>query len=90
VLKGWLSFLRQCILDAQELGELNSEIDVTQLVFEIEAVLLAANFLFLMANDSLSLRQGRLGVENVLTRCAARVKSQNTKSLKKSASRGWV
>jgi hypothetical protein len=71
--------LRQCILDAQALGELNAQIDVTQLVFEVEAMLLAANFLFLMGKDPLPLSQARMGVDNVLSRCGARQKSQKMK-----------
>ena len=70
VLEQWLSLLRQCIIDAQELGEINPHTEVAQAVFEIEAMLLAANFLFVMMNDPIYLTQARSGVENVLERLA--------------------
>jgi AcrR family transcriptional regulator len=71
VLDRWFSLLRQCILEAQELGEIDPKADVAQGVFELEAMLLAANSLFVMTSDPLNLTQGRRGVENVLARLAA-------------------
>ena len=70
VLGKWLSLLKQCIIDAQELGEIDPKAEVDQAVFEIEAMLLAANFLFVMMNDPMYLVQARSGVENVLKRLA--------------------
>jgi AcrR family transcriptional regulator len=70
IVDSWLSLLRQCIFEAQELGEIDSNADVDQAVFEIEAMLLAANFLFVMGNDPSHLAQARRGVENVLARLA--------------------
>ena len=66
----WLSLLRKCFLDAQAIGEIDSGADVAQAVFETEAMLLAANFLFVMTNDPTPLAQARSGVENVLARLA--------------------
>jgi len=70
VLDNWLSLLRQCIVDAQDLKEIQPNADVAQAVFEIEAMLLAANFLFVMRNNPIHLTQARRGVENVLERLA--------------------
>ncbi|PSB24134.1 TetR/AcrR family transcriptional regulator [Stenomitos frigidus] len=70
VLEQWLAFLRQCLLDAQALGEIDPNTEVDQAVFEIEAMLLAANFLFVMTNNPIHLAQARKGVENVLARLA--------------------
>ena len=64
----WLSLLRKCFLDAQAIGEIDSGADVAQAVFETEAMLLAANFLFVMTNDPTPLAQAHRGVENVLAR----------------------
>ena len=72
VLNSWVSLLRQCILDAQASGEIDPRKEVDQVVFEIQAMLLAANFLFVMTNDPIRLTQARKGVENVLARVAAR------------------
>ncbi|MEH1932004.1 TetR/AcrR family transcriptional regulator [Nostoc sp.] len=70
VLDKWLSLLKQCILDAQLQGEIDAKADVAQAVFEIEAMLLAANFLFVMRNDPIHLTQSRRGIDNVLARLA--------------------
>jgi len=80
VLNSWLSLLRQCILDAQTLGEIDSQAQVDQMVFEIQAMLLAANFLFVMTNDPLRLTQAHRGVEDVLARVAVRAESKKKRS----------
>jgi AcrR family transcriptional regulator len=76
VLGNWLALLKQCILEAQDLGEIDPNTDVAQAVFEIESMLLAANFLFVMMNDPIYLTQGCRGVENVLARLAVSGKSK--------------
>lgn len=80
VINSWLSLLQQCILDAQTLGEIDRGAQVDQLVFEIQAMLLAANYLFVMTNDPLRLSQARLGVEDVLARVAVRAKSKDKRA----------
>jgi hypothetical protein len=72
----WLSLLRQCILNAQTLGEIDPQAQVDQVVFEIQAMLLAANFQNVMTNNSLRLTQARRGVEEVLAQVAVRAKSK--------------
>lgn len=72
VLGNWLALLEQCLREAQDLGEIDPQTEVAQAVFEIEAMLLAANFLFVMMNDPIHLEQGQRGVENVLARLAVR------------------
>ncbi|MBD2739857.1 TetR/AcrR family transcriptional regulator [Nostoc paludosum FACHB-159] len=68
VLDKWMSLLKQCILDARVLSEIDPNADVAQTVFEIEAMLLAGNFLFVMRDDPIHLNQARKGIENVLAR----------------------
>jgi AcrR family transcriptional regulator len=80
VLGNWLALLKQCILEAQNLGEIDPNAEVDQAVFEIEAMLLAANLLFVMMNDPIHLTQGRRGVENVLARLAVSTKSKQKRS----------
>jgi AcrR family transcriptional regulator len=70
VLNAWRASLRQCLLDAQAGGEIDPKADVDQAVFEVQAMLFAANFLFVMTNDPMRLTQARRGVESVLARCA--------------------
>jgi tetracycline repressor-like protein len=72
--------LRQCILDGQALGEVDPRAEVGQVVFEVQAMLLAANFLFVMTNDPIRLTQARKGVENVLARWAVPAKSKKKRS----------
>jgi AcrR family transcriptional regulator len=78
VLNSWVSLLRQCILDAQGQGEIDVRAEVGQVVFEIQAMLLAANFLFVMTNDPARLTQARRGVENVLARVGAKPKKRRS------------
>lgn len=80
VLNSWISLLRQCILDAQAGGEIDPRAKVDQVVFEVQAMLLAANFLFVMTNDPNRLTQSRNGVENVLARWAIRAESKKKRS----------
>jgi AcrR family transcriptional regulator len=70
----WLALLRQCILEAQSLGEVNAGADADQAVFEVQAMFFAANFLFVMTNDPNRLTQARRGVEGVLARFAVGTK----------------
>ncbi len=72
----WLGLLKQCILDAQNLGEIDSKADVDQAVFEIQAMIFAANFLFVMADDPVRLIQARRGVERVLAKLIVKAKSK--------------
>jgi len=76
VLDAWVARLRQCIRDAQAQREIDPDAQVDQVVFEIQAMLLAANFLFVMTNDPTRLTQARRGVENVLARYAIRARSK--------------
>jgi AcrR family transcriptional regulator len=72
VQQNWLSLLRQCFVDGQAIGEIDSRADVEQAVFEIHAALLAANLLFVLTNDPTPLTQARKSVEHVLARLADR------------------
>jgi AcrR family transcriptional regulator len=76
----WRSLLRQCFLDAQELGEVDAGADLAQAVFETQAALLAANFLFVLTKDAAPLKQGRKAVDNVLARLAARAEPKKKRS----------
>jgi AcrR family transcriptional regulator len=66
----WFAAIRQCVTDAQAAGELDPAAEVDQAVFEVEAMLMAANFLFVMTGDAAPLGQARAGVRNVLARLA--------------------
>lgn len=70
VLEQWIALLRQCIEEGQTLGEIDPQASVTQVAFEIQAMMFTSNFLFVMSDDVSKLLQARTGVENVLTRIA--------------------
>jgi AcrR family transcriptional regulator len=70
ILEKWQSLFRQCILDAQAFGAIDPQAEVAQAAFEIQAMLLAGNFQFVMTNDPIRLTQARQGVEHVLARLA--------------------
>ncbi len=64
----WVSLLKQCFVDAQSQGEIDDQANIAQALFETQAMLLAANFLFVMTNELTALTQATQGVENVLAR----------------------
>jgi len=76
----WLSLVRQCFLDAKAAGQIQGGADVEQAVFETHAMLLAANFLFVMSSDTARLTQARGGVENVVSRLANRARLTRKRS----------
>jgi AcrR family transcriptional regulator len=84
----WLSLLRQCFLHAQTTGEFDSGADVVQAVFETQAMLLAANFMFVMTNEPSALAQARRGVENVLARLLVRQETKKKRPYNGATPRG--
>src|SRR6516165_9471947 len=80
MLDSWRALLRQCFLDAQLAGEIDPKAEVDQAVFEVQAMLFAANFLFVMTNDPMRLTQARQGVDSVLARFAVRTKRKKRRS----------
>jgi len=78
----WVMLLKQCFLDAQSQGEIDAKADITQALFETQAMLLAANFLFVMTNETTALTQATQGVENVLARLAVPAGATKKKSLR--------
>lgn len=80
VLELWQSLLRQCLLDAQAARELDPRAELAQAVFEIQAMLLAGNYQFVMTSDRLRLTQARQGVQHVLARLAARPRTKKKRS----------
>lgn len=80
VLAKWQSLFSQCLVEAQASGVIDPKADVAQAAFEIQAMLLAGNFQFVMTNDPSRLRQARQGVEHVLTRLAHRTVPKTKRS----------
>jgi AcrR family transcriptional regulator len=84
VLETWSALFRQCIVDAQATGEIDPEVEVTQAAFEVQAMLLAGNFQFVMTNDPARLALARRGVEHVLARLAVRDQPSQKRSARPS------
>lgn len=80
MLEAWQSLLRQCVLDGQAGGEIDSRAEIAQVVFEIQAMLLTGNYQFVMTADPMRLAQARKGVEHVLTRIAAKERPKKKRS----------
>jgi AcrR family transcriptional regulator len=80
VLEKWSSLFRQCIVDAQACGQIDPKAEVGQAAFEVQAMLLAGNFQFVMTNDPIRLTQARQGVKHVLARLAVRKQPEKKRS----------
>lgn len=84
VQQSWHSLLKQCLIDAQAAGEIKSDVDLTQATFEVGAMLLAANYSFVMLNDPFPLSQARSGIENILSRMRTNPSTKKRRSSGKS------
>jgi len=68
----WLDLLERLAGEAQALGELPAELDPAQLAFELEALLVAANSLFLLFDDQAVFERAWSGIKHRLGATAAR------------------
>jgi AcrR family transcriptional regulator len=64
----WLAALTECLGDAQSRSQLDRAADIAQLVFEVQAMLLAGNFQFILSGDRSSLKRARTGIDRILRR----------------------
>ena len=64
----WMDLLAQCFEEARRLGEIDPAADASLILFELQAMLLAANYSFVMSEDREPLRLARRGLEDVLAR----------------------
>jgi AcrR family transcriptional regulator len=72
VVAAWLGLLARCLEEAKAAGEIRRDADVPQAVFEIESMLMTANFLFLMSDDPAALDRARKGIHALLGRLKRR------------------
>jgi hypothetical protein len=63
---------------------MDPQAEVAQAAFEIQAMLLAGNFQFVMTNDPVRLTQARKGVEHALARLAVREEPKKKRATRKS------
>jgi AcrR family transcriptional regulator len=67
---GWVDQFTSSLRQAREEGEIPRDSDIDQMAFEITAMMLRANFAWILSEDKRVLQQARTGVENVLARAA--------------------
>ena len=62
----WLDLLERLAREAQELGEVPTDVDPPQLAFELEAVLVAANSMFILFGDTGVFERARVAIRHRL------------------------
>src|SRR5262249_47659461 len=64
----WLRQFTEALGQARDSGELSREADIDQLVFEITAMMVRANFAWIVTGDKHLFDQARIGIRHVLER----------------------
>ncbi len=77
VLTAWTSQFHSALRQGREAGELAAHADVDQMAFEITAMMVRANFAWVLSGDKQVLEQARTGVKNVLARAAKTAKTSS-------------
>ena len=67
---GWLGVIEDAVCEAQQLGEIDPDVEPAQLAFETNALLAAANLAFPLLGDPRILERARLGVRDRLSTAA--------------------
>ena len=70
IMKEWLTTLRGAIIEAQNAGQLNKDIDPTQLAFEFNSLELGANWAFQLYGDLKAFTRARNAIRERLDRYA--------------------
>jgi len=70
IMKEWLSTLRDAIVEAQKAGQLNKDIEATQLAFEFNSLELGANWAFQLYGDTRAFKRAREAIRERLSRYA--------------------
>jgi AcrR family transcriptional regulator len=73
----WTGQFTAALRQSREVGELPAHADVDQLAFEITAMMVRANFAWILTQDKRVLDQARTGVKNVLARAAQPAKTSS-------------
>lgn len=62
----WLDLLEQCAHEAQELGEVRTDVTAREIAFDIEGILAGGNINYVLLGDGWYLEQGRAAVRRCL------------------------
>jgi AcrR family transcriptional regulator len=87
IMKEWLATLRRAVAEAQTAGELKSEVDPTQMAFELHALELGANWAFQLYGDKQAFAQARNAMLERLRQQATRKGLSLLPTLKKKSAR---
>jgi hypothetical protein len=68
IMKEWLGGLRRTVMEAQEANQLDNKVDPEQLVFEINALEMGANWAFQLHGDKQAFGRARLAIFERLRR----------------------
>jgi AcrR family transcriptional regulator len=68
IMKEWLAALRRTVLEAQEAGQINRDVEPTQLAFEFNALELGANWAFQLHGDRQAFSRARSAILESLHR----------------------
>jgi AcrR family transcriptional regulator len=68
----WAQQFAEALRQARDTGELPAGTDIDQLVFEITAMMIRANFAWIVTGDTRVLEQARVGIGHALERVAPR------------------
>ena len=83
----WLGLFSEALGEAVAAGELPRDADVGQLVFEITAMLVRANFSWILTGEARTLDQARVGIRHVIERVKDHA-GRETRASERRASRG--
>jgi AcrR family transcriptional regulator len=75
VQKLWLDHIADALREARERGELPRDVDIDQLVFEITAMMIRANFTWIVTGEARVLEHARAGIRNSIERAAGATRS---------------
>jgi AcrR family transcriptional regulator len=75
----WVEQFAKALRQGREAGAIPRDSDLDQVAFEITAMMLRANFAWILTEDKRVLDQARVGVENVLSRVAPAAKSHGNR-----------
>ncbi|WP_326635012.1 hypothetical protein OG884_19890 [Streptosporangium sp. NBC_01755] len=70
--RDWLRLYEQTIRDAQQLGQLDADVDPAQPAFELDALATAANSAALLLDDTSAYQRSRAGIRTRLRALATR------------------
>jgi AcrR family transcriptional regulator len=85
VQRQWLAQFAEALGEAVAGGELPRDTDIDQLVFEITAMMVRANFTWIVTGDPHMLDKARLGIRHVLERVAGHTRGKSQSSARRAS-----